>query len=230
MQPVQPTRLVSAAGASLLAQLRLNRRTAPLDQCVLLLCKNGKVRLSRTLASLLSPVLSAVVFGPLAQESKSEYSLKDHPASTVEFALDFCCGDDARKVRPARRGGQHARQARLTRRSSPKSTPDPTRRSTRRMRWRCSHSPTSSAWIRSARPAARPASSAWSPPTLPSCRRRATASTFPSYMRRRTPSQPPSRMRWTTSSGGSGACRPSWSETNGCTRTKKRLATGCGLK
>eukprot|EP00962_Isochrysis_galbana_P023148 scaffold6959_cov146-Isochrysis_galbana.AAC.1 len=99
-EPAAHSRLVSPAGASLLADLRLQRRTAPLEKCVLLLCKdNGVVRLSRMLADILSPVLRAVVSGPLAQESKSEYSLMDHSDATVEFALDYCCGDDARKVR-----------------------------------------------------------------------------------------------------------------------------------
>jgi hypothetical protein len=92
------TALVSPAGAALLAELRLERRTTPLEQCVLLLCSDGVVRLPRLLAKILSPVLRAVVCGPLAHESRSEYSLREHSVATVEFAIDHCCGDLAKRV------------------------------------------------------------------------------------------------------------------------------------
>src|SRR6056297_2248927 len=88
----------SPTGAMFFAELRRERRTTPLDQCVVLSCADGVVRLPRLLANVLSPVLRSVVSGPLAQESKSEYSLPEHSVATVEFALDYCCGDPAMKI------------------------------------------------------------------------------------------------------------------------------------
>jgi hypothetical protein len=83
------------------AELRRERRNTPPEQCVLLPCADGVVRLPRLVAHILSPVLRSVVSGPLAHESKIEYSLLKHSAATVELALDLCCGADARKVRTA---------------------------------------------------------------------------------------------------------------------------------
>jgi hypothetical protein len=80
------------------AELRRQRRTMPPEQCVLLPCADSVVRLPRPMADILSPVLRSVVSGPLAQESKIEYSLKEHSAATVEFALDFCYGDPAKEI------------------------------------------------------------------------------------------------------------------------------------
>jgi hypothetical protein len=90
--------LLSPAGALFCAELRRERRKTSPEQCVLLPCADGLVRLPRLVAHILSPVLRSVVSGPLAQESKIEYSLKEHSVATVEFALDYCYGDPGKGI------------------------------------------------------------------------------------------------------------------------------------
>jgi hypothetical protein len=85
------------AGVELLTELRLQRHAAPLENTVVLTCHDGEARLSRRLAEALSSVLRAA----LAQETGTIFLLKDHSAATVEYALDFCCYDDAKKVHSA---------------------------------------------------------------------------------------------------------------------------------
>jgi hypothetical protein len=86
------------AAAFFLAELQRERRTTPPEQCVLLPCADNVLYVPRMLASILSPVLRSVVSGPLAKESNFEYNLKEHSAATVEFALDYCCGDPAKRI------------------------------------------------------------------------------------------------------------------------------------
>jgi hypothetical protein len=86
------------AAACFFTELRRERRTTPPEQCVLLPCADSVLHVPRLLPTILSPVLRSVISGPLAHESKIEYSLKYHSAATVEFALDYCCGDSARTI------------------------------------------------------------------------------------------------------------------------------------
>jgi hypothetical protein len=96
--PVGNVWFLSQAGVMLFAELRRERRTTLQEQCVVLRCADSVVFLPWALAHILSPVLRSVVSGPLAQEFKREYSLREHSAATVEFAIDYCCGDPAKWI------------------------------------------------------------------------------------------------------------------------------------